>query len=413
MKRWLIITVVVAVVAAGLWFGALAFAGRWLERKGERVGLSVGHIGVNPFVPAVTINNISARLTDGGKPLSISKLRIEKPHWKNSIGAARIVVNRLDTVESVAFADGRLTVASVRLLNEDESVRTTATSLLIDTTAHRITLGSLALEPTYPKEKFTENSWRHGDWMQLRIGHTECSGVDFKAPGVDSIHIAGIAIASYKDRNIMLNTATKPMYHTLLQKIYSRATIRTLSFEGLSVRYEEVPLLGDEAGVFTLDGAAGSAQVSEGKFAWSATGRIMGSGPLTARGTLPLEGDRFEISGSLGECRASIFNAMATPLGGIEIRSGWLRQLDFSVAGDSIQARSEAVFRYDSLNIELLNRHHHDRKLLSELVNDILPHASSTTAPTVGTFTRDPHRSVWNFAWKTIFDAVKKRVVNG
>jgi hypothetical protein len=413
MKRWAIISVAVVAAAVALWFGALAFASRWLERRGERVGLSVGGVGVNPFVPAVTLNNISMRLEKDGKPLTINRLRIEKPHWRDGLGARLIVVNRLDTIEDIAFAAGRLTVARVSLLNGDESVRTTVRALLVDTVAHRASLASLALEPTYPKDEFTEKSWRHGDWTQIRIGAVECSGVDLGAMSVDSIHVAGASIASYKDRNLAhLNTSLKPMYHTVLQRFSSRATFRVVSFEGLDVRYEELPAGGDTAGVFTLDDAAGSVRMSGGAVLWTAAGRIMNSAPLAARGTLPLEGDDFELSGSLGECPAAAFNPLSTPLGGIEIRGGHLRRLDFSVAGDSIRARSEVSLGYDSLAVELFSRHHHDRKLLSEIVDAVLPHCSATAAPVAGNFARDPHRSVWNYIWKTIFDAVKKTAVN-
>ncbi len=420
MKKRDIISIIVLAVCVAVWFGGLSVAERWLERKVQRATdgkweLDIGAIRLNPFIPVVTFDNIAARQTANDKTLSAEELRIERPRMgKRGIRARRIVLNRRDTVERPAFVQGRLTVARARFMSEDGSVRYMVDSLAVDTVARRISLKTFAIEPTYAKEEFTEKSWRHGDWTQITIGAVECSGFDMKGMALDSIRIAGGSIVSFKDRKTAhLNTSVKPMYHTVIKRINSQVAIRTVVFEKLGVRYEEVPLRGDEAGVLTVEDISGSATVNDNGTAWSATGLIMGSGPLTARGTLPLKGDQFELSGTLSECRAEIFNPMATPLSNIEIRTGHIRRLDLSIAGDSIQAHARAILIYDGLTVELLDRHHDDRKLISDIINNILPNASETTTPLSGDFARDPQRSVWNYIWKTLFDAIKKAVMGG
>lgn len=419
MKKRDKISIIVLVACIAMWFGGLAVAEGWIERKvhrttGGKWELNIGNIRLNPFVPVVTFNNITAHQVDSGKLTTAEQLRIERPRMgkKRGIRARRILLNRRDTIEGITLGQGRLAVARVSLFNEDESMHFTADSLVADTVARRISMKTFAAEPTYTKEEFTEKSWNNGDWTQIRIGAVECSGVDIKGMAIDSIHIAGGSIESFKNRNIMLNTAPKPMYHSLLQKLYARAAIRSIVFTGISARYEELPLRGDQAGVFNVDGVSGTASASGTAFNWAATGQIMGSAPLTAHGTIPLKGDDFELSGSLGECPLDIFNPMATPLGRVEIRTGTLRQLDFTLAGDSINAHAEVLLRYSGLSIELIDRHHEERKLLSEIANDLLPHASAEPHPTTGEFARDPQRSVWSYVWKTLFEAIKKTAIS-
>lgn len=460
MKKLLMVSGIVIVVAVVL-SGLGSWAGRMLEREAGRVSdgrvtLSLKRVEVNVFRREVVFKGVEATISpaaaaspDGAKKtpsgmtirargividgldysdnkLTVGELRIRRPWVKRGgelqVGVGRIVVNRLDTIEGVAFAQGRLTVAHASHYNMDESVCATIDSLAVDMAARTVSLGAAAIEPTYPKQEFTVKSWNHGDWTQVAVEDVECSGVMFAGGrvSVDSVHIPRGAVASYKDRNTSENTAVKPMYHTIIQRIRPRLDIRAVAFDDIDICYEELPVGGDEAGVLTVDGISGAAAVVPGTdgtvgahYVWEAAARLQAAAPLHVRGRLPLEDDDFALEGTLGECRAEIFNSMAAPLGKVEISGGRIRRLDFGIAGDSVRAHAEVILTYNDLSVEILDRHHHDRELLSEIVNDILPHNSGDGRPVDGKFERDPMRSPWNYLWKTVFAAVKATVAGG
>ncbi len=415
MKKVFRIVLTVAVVVAVLWIGAQTVGKWWIERKVERLTdgrweLALGHLRVNPLRRTVTFSDIEVTRNGGDKPVTLKELRIEKPSiGKKRIGIRRIVIDRMDTIRGVTMVDGRLTVAYASRMTPDESVRMTLDSLRLDTAARTLTVAGMAINPTYSKADFTPKSWNHGDWTQVHIGRVECSGVVLSGgvPQIDSIHIAGGSVSSYKDRNTSDPTLEKPMYHTLLQRFMPHCKVRAVAFEAIAARYEELPVGRDDAGVIEFDNIYGMAHNLDETISWSATARVQGAALLTARGTLPLRGDNFEISGLLDPCPATIFNSMATPLGNIEIRTGEIQSLGFAMRGTSFDARVELMLAYRDLSVEILNRHHDDRKLISNIVNRLLPNAAAPSHPTTGEFTRDPLRSPWNFVWKTIFAGLK------
>ncbi len=382
MKRILIIVAAILVAAALAWQFIEWRAQRLLEREFEKAtghALSVGRIGVNPFSRRFTFHDIRAEVGEG---IHLNYLTLEKPRFgrRKGVRIRRITTSRRDTIAGFSFGGGRLEVVRASITNRDESVRFAVDSLRADTAAQTLRVAAILVDPTYSKEDFTTKSWNHGDWTRVQTGAMACSGLTIRSGtlGIDSMHITGGEIVSFKDRNTSNPTQVKPMYHTMIQRLGNRLKIGTVTFEGLSARYEELPAGGDKAGVLIVDNIAGRTLWGEEAVSWSAAGRMMGTAALVARGTLPLKGNGFEVTGSLGPCRASIFNAMTEPLGSIEVRDGRIEKLDFSIAGDSIRAHGKLLFIYDGLNVALLDKKDHDRKLLSAIVNNIVLNESNS-----------------------------------
>lgn len=408
MKRWLIVFAALLGVLFAVEVAARWFVGREFRRlTGGKYELRVGYVVINPFSGTATANNIRV----SPDIVNINKLRVERPHFRGGVGVRRIVLNRRDTIENILYSKGRLTLGRARVLNEDGSLRYEVDSLVVDTAARVATVRRVAMAPTYSKQDFTPKSWRHGDWTLLSVADVVCTGVDIKAGRIDSLHIGGGEIASYKDRNTSHNATVKPMYHTVIQRLSPHIKIRAASFAGLNAIYEELPLKGTQAGRITFSGIAGQSMAAGKRIEWQAVAFVQDTAQLLARGTLPLEGNDFEIEGSIAECRAVIFNPMATPLGGIEIRGGRIRRFDFALQGDTVQARAAVSLAWDSLTVELFSRNHHDRRLLSAIVNDFVLPPASAGAPTTADFTRDPTRSPWSYVWHTIFASIKAGVI--
>jgi len=140
--------------------------------------------------------------------------------------------------------------------------------------------------------------------------------------------------------------------------------------------------------------------------------------PLAARWTFYLgnKDGKFSIRGKSGPADAKVFNALSVPMGPVQIRSGFISTLEFDVEGTNHKIQGTVKLLYDDFKVTLLKKdrdsvHFKKRRVASMFANFKIENSNpddDDEAPRVANINlqRDIHRSIFNLAWKSVFNGV-------
>lgn len=297
-------------------------------------------------------------------------------------------------------------------------------SLAWDYSGQLVSIVNAELLPQLSKTDFPRKSVRKSDYMQLDLKNLAITGLDFdhlwneKEVRIDSVYASNGNFVSFKDRNAVVPQRIKPMMHTTIQNIPIPLSIRKIRLENTNATYEELAKYGSYAGAVTFNeidatflGFTNIVTRKDQYVELYAHSKVNGAGELTAVVSMPVDptNDYFEAKATLVNVPMSALNRMVTPLAKMEIETGHIDRLDFTMAGSGRTARMDMILRYHDLKIGLLKREDRQwqqRTGLSNLVNWAIIHSDNPdknglrTAQT--TVQRDVHRSVFNYLWKGI-----------
>jgi hypothetical protein len=307
-------------------------------------------------------------------------------------------------------------------------------TIALDTEARSVTAKSLTLEPQFEKDVFAEKSAGHKDWTALSLTGIECRGVNFarlaaeKTLAIDSVSLAGVDLASYKNRKIHQPSTTKPMLYEAVHRLPVPTDIAALSFEQLGVRYEELSENGSAPGVITLSGGRGRAahitNIAEGNprfMTLDLTAEFMDSPRIEARFLFPVDAadDHWELTGTMDPTPMAAFNPVLEPLMNVRITEGEIQKTDFRIEGSRERSKAHLAMAYRGLRVAFVDPEDHarTRRLLTVIADDLLirPDNPTRNAPlreADAAYTRDPERSMWNYIWHSFQPAILRSVGN-
>ncbi|MDR0907631.1 MAG: hypothetical protein LBM63_03380 [Rikenellaceae bacterium] len=296
-----------------------------------------------------------------------------------------------------------------------------------------ISAAALRLVPQFAKDEYAQKSKGHKDWMQVEVTDVQGWGVDFKRMiaseivSVDSVQIGSADIASYKNKQVYQEPVTKPLLWQTLQNLPIPLDIRRVGFRDVAVRYDELSPTGTAPGTVHFSQGQGEVlgvtNITEGHdpyFTVNVSAMLMDSTLVNATCEFPVSPslDHFSITGSVGRSYMTTFNPVLTPLMNVRVDSGVMNSLAFELRGTHIASHVEMTMLYEGLSVALLKAHDHSRKrgFLTFVANDILikdanPTSGGRVRTASGNFTRDPHRSTFNYIWKSFVPAITKTVL--
>ncbi len=129
---------------------------------------------------------------------------------------------------------------------------------------------------------------------------------------------------------------------------------------------------------------------------------------------------RFDVRGHLGALNAAAINGITEPLGGVRIKSGRIKRLDFNFKGNDYGMDGTVKLLYDDLKIAVLKKKKDtgilkEKKLASWGANMIIKDAnpSGKEAPRLIPvhFDREINRSIFHLSWKTLLKGIKQTVM--
>ncbi len=425
--------VIVALVIVGLVAVATLGVQMWAQHKvraiieqsvsGIGARVSLGRVGVNPFARAITLHDIriSAQPRD---PLAD----------RDSSGIVSFGVN----IKRIRARGVNVKTLNVSSLTTDISSASLATAKgdkhsLVELFGSRIDVSDLATGHFTADSIVCSFGTGESDQNHISLREIACEGIDVariiaqKALSIDSVKLGGTRLKSYKNRQIYEAPRHKPLLWQTIQALPIPVEIRHIAFLDADIEYDELSATGDSPGVVTLDDMHGEARnmtnIAEGNerfFRVDLQTVLMGEGDFVATCLFPVDAadDHWEVSGRLGATDLRSFNQALEPLMNVRIDSCNLQSLDFQIIGTHIESSVNLTMLYTDLNVELLRRHDHTRKLgLPTLVLDnfVLKHANPLPGQSVrqgsGTHTHDYERSTFNFIWKSVVPGVTRTVL--
>jgi hypothetical protein len=168
-----------------------------------------------------------------------------------------------------------------------------------------------------------------------------------------------------------------------LRQVSTQVLVDTVDLSGINVSYSELNRKDGKIGTVEFAGTSGQfLQVSNrsdvlAKDPWCAVQlatHFMRAGQLnlSARFNQSDKACSYRIKGSLGEMPAVAVNPVAMPLGLARVKSGGIRQLDFSIRGDRSRNTGNLGLLYRDVDLEMLSNNYRDKSLKTVLTNTLI-----------------------------------------
>lgn len=335
----------------------------------------------------------------------------------SSLSGRDLVVDLSQFQYALDDGDNQLSIDSLHLDTHDRMIRTVG----------------LALLPQLPQSDYAELNHNHSDWTQLETATTVWSGVDFPAlvkeriVSIDTIKIQGAKISSYKNRQVPQPQREKQLLSQTIRELPVALRVGCIDFGPLDIIYQELSPEGTQPGTLTFQALTGQClgltnrpEAGASPMSIHLQGQYLGKAPLQADFHFPLQdsNDRFTVKGRLGTFDLQDLNPLTEPLANLEIQSGQVDSLLFTITGDATQSSVDLKLLYHNLDVALIKVEEGkilQRRLLSEAIEDwiLLPSNPQygITRTGAGTVLRDPYKSQFNYLWKSLWPGLKSTLI--
>ncbi len=335
----------------------------------------------------------------------------------SSLSGRDLVVDLSQFQYALDDGDNQLSIDSLHLDTHDRMIRTVG----------------LALLPQLPQSDYAELNHNHSDWTQLETATTVWSGVDFPAlvkeriVSIDTIKIQGAKISSYKNRQVPQPQREKQLLSQTIRELPVALRVGCIDFGPLDIIYQELSPEGTQPGTLTFQALTGQClgltnrpEAGAPPMSIHLQGQYLGKAPLQADFHFPLQdsNDRFTVKGRLGTFDLQDLNPLTEPLANLEIQSGQVDSLLFTITGDATQSSVDLKLLYHNLDVALIKVEEGkilQRRLLSEAIEDwiLLPSNPQygITRTGTGTALRAPYKSQFNYLWRSLWPGLKSTLI--
>lgn len=302
-------------------------------------------------------------------------------------------------------------------------------------------IGQFSVEPRYSRSDFDKKVKVQQDRFDVQFKKIAVNGLDpkdllenqqIRARRVD---IGSGNIDIYHNRMLPssneLKTGQYP--HQLLQKLSVPIMIDSLKASRVDIAYMEVNAKSLQAGTIRFNQVGGlfrnitniDSLVARNRHCIAdLDGVFMQRGKLQARFDFFLNDPKgsFAVSGKLDDMDGRELTPITRPLALVEIKSGYVQEVTFSMQGNERSASGTVKMLYNNLKVRILKKDDETSELkrkglLSLFANAI---AINNSNPRDGQlhiahprYVRDPRKSFFNLVWKTLFAGVKEIAISG
>jgi hypothetical protein len=399
-------------------------------------GISYWHLILNKSLRAdtVTIKNGNLSLfkrkkesPGSRKSLHIKSLDAELIHPKISLKKSK-------RKELISFKTGRAFCKDLTLFSKDGFYQLKAESIVFNKPDDALFLSGLRLIPSYNKYLFSKKKGYQINRFALEIDSITIDGLDTDAL-LNRRRLSGQRMfIRTADLEIFRNLRIKkrkrlekdiyPLH--MLRKIKFNVTLDEILFHKVSFKYSAHLAKVRKPGTIMVTDIFGRiVNFSNNKenlnrkkrLKLSATGKIMGKGPLSATMTIPLtkKPQAFSVSGSLGKMKLGKLNSILFN-NHIKINKGQLDNMTFSLQGNPNKISGEMRLKYRDLNVSLLKKEDRKkrRRFVSFLANWVLhsqnPKLSKPLRIGNIHYKKENPMSFFSFLWKAMLEGIKSSI---
>ncbi|GAB1462252.1 AsmA family protein [Pedobacter sp.] len=304
-------------------------------------------------------------------------------------------------------------------------------------TGRDLEIRGFKMEPMYSKIAFSRKYRAQRDRYDLNFKKINLSGIDYVGLNNNGeLHVEEIRLGP-AEVNVFMNRELSPpaidkarnFPHVALKRIPIPTVVEVLKIAKVNVAYGEYNPKTKEIGTVKLDGLNGvinnltndSARLVTKNYAYAdLTTYVMGVAKLNVKIDFNLTANNaaFHYKGTVGGFDLKALNAIAKPLGEIEIESGKVTSASFDVSANNGGSKGVVNFYYNNLKVKMLGEDDDGKEkkkgLLSFLANTLLIKDDNMVGEKGRTATviheRVPQASFFNLMWKTIFKGMREIV---
>ena len=309
-------------------------------------------------------------------------------------------------------------------------------NIVFDTETKKMTFGYIGLHNKLDRYAYTSLFAERQSWIDISKTKMELAGINFGnyfkngIVEVDTLTANGLHLEVFMDKRKKEDFQKRPqMINQTMENLKQVIHIEHLFINDSYIKIEERPdNKSPRAGsLFFSDVNAHITNVSNfverrGKnrtLEMDLSAKLMGEGPLTAIVKFDLEqpDGRFTLKGTLGNINLTSLNTMIEPEAKIGLKSGTVNRLDFNILANEYDGSGELIFRYENLEVELLNKDFEQdqnilRKMGAFLANKIViksnnPNKNGEVKKGNVYYIRETHKFIFAYWWKLIFSGIK------
>jgi hypothetical protein len=299
----------------------------------------------------------------------------------------------------------------------------------------RVSIKSLLMVPALNENEFAKKVPHQTDRMDIALYNIQFRNTDFYQLADEMITTETLEIGSanfkiYRDRTRPEDKRSKigTYPHQLLQKIPVSFDIKKAIVRKANIEYKERSTITRQTGKAQFAGSSAyitnitnrkTSIARNSKMIVDLRSSFLNKIPLYTKWTFYLgnKDGKFLVSGKGKAADARIFNSLAVPMGPVEVKSGNIKTLEFNLAGNNHKIQGTVKLLYDNFRVTLLKKdkdsvHFEKRKIASLFANlkieDSNPDDNEPQRVAQVNLQRDIHRSIFNLAWKGLFDGIQE-----
>lgn len=247
----------------------------------------------------------------------------------------------------------------------------------------------------------------------------------------DSVAVQSASLKIYRDMTMPPDTRSKvgKYPHQQVTRIPFPVNVKKVILKNTNVEYKEKGRLLQKTGKVTFSNInAEVVNVTNNRGAENKVitadirAKFLNRFPVRTFWTFYLfnANGRFDVRGHLGALNAAAINGITESLGGLRIKSGRIKRLDFNFKGHDYGMDGTVKLLYDDLKVAVLKKKKDtgilkEKKLASWGANMIIKDANplGKEAPRLIRvhFDREINRSIFRLSWKTLLKGVKETVL--
>lgn len=288
--------------------------------------------------------------------------------------------------------------------------------------AKTVRIDSLRVLPDYDKVRFAKKRGVQTDRISVSIPLIEMEGAEIQTPN-DLLFKANHALLNlqlevFRDlRYPPNNKKVMALPSQLLADLPFRFQIDEIQLCKSSITYEEFPEHGHLSGTVSFDDLSAvvynlSNSSSENTVMHAKT-RFMNAGDLQVELTLPADPEKnYRAKASLTNFNLRRMNPLLISSAAMEVKSGSLTVLEFEFEYNNYRSDGELTMEYSNLDLVSLRKNSKNRstnKFITLIIQTFIikKDMNNSKSPGAILFYRDPHRSVFNFLWKSVLSGIK------
>ncbi len=350
-----------------------------------------------------------------------------------------INVEKMDTLSLGVINQFDFEAEELGLVSADSMYSHTALDIRYDTLINSLVVKSFSVKPNFSDQNFMD---RHeyqtdrfdGDFSKLIIHKVNLADY-FKSRQLKCsfVDIGKMELNVFRDQRKEFRHSIKPAFQEILYGFPGTIHIDSLGITSGNVTYREHAPEANEAGslrFFKMDAKMYNIfndpiYKTESKFLeLKAHASLMGKGNLQVhlKGKLYDKENSFSLTGTLSNFEIRDLNPYLEKNAFIYATSGKIETMNFDFIADNTKATGQIIILYEGLDIALKNKQTDDttgikERFISYLANryiiDSNPVAGEDVRVGIIDRERDPERSVFNYAAKSIISGIKGSITKG